>query len=333
MKIRKVDAVEWAEAGGPVLTPGKTVRGRVVSRAGQGRFKVSVSGYLLEADSDLPLEDGQKLIARVEVTGDRVLLRLQDDSDGDSPVPAEDDSQEIRRVLEGLGHEPNLLDLMEFQERLARYRSHGSLVGLEPSDIWVLAILWTRGLRGGSDAFALTSFYLRRLALDGMAGLAFPPPADFIEGHDESNEPCRAAADPPGALISGLEDRLRETLDLLNRYSAACGSYQTGAGLHFLKLDDGSSRRSRWADNPIKPEYVLETVRTESGVSALLYLLQGDPRAATRVEAWRESWRESLTAADLVELSFSLREVQDPEELRFIFWQKWRSDSDHVQQA
>jgi hypothetical protein len=94
MRVRRVGSVGVFQSPGEILTPGRTVRGRVVGKTGRRRFKISLGGWLLEADSDLPLEPGQILLARVDVQDDKILLRLQDDSGED--LEASDESENLR---------------------------------------------------------------------------------------------------------------------------------------------------------------------------------------------------------------------------------------------
>jgi len=99
MRTRRVDSLRRTESKEPVLSAGSIVRGRVLGCSSPGRFKVKVGGWLLEADSDLPLEAGQKLVAQVDVNGQKILLRLQDDARWNPQD--ENETEELRRALLG----------------------------------------------------------------------------------------------------------------------------------------------------------------------------------------------------------------------------------------
>jgi hypothetical protein len=267
----------------------------------------------------------------VELFGEKVLLRLQDEF-GWNPPPEEDSAAEIRRVLEGLGYEPDALDLMEFQERLARFHPHGSLPGLQPTDIWVLAILWTRGLRQGADAFALTSFYLRRQSLHDTQGSFLPDMAALIQALDgpqavspEIEQPLSEwiTPDPVGCLVSGLENHNRECLKFLNREGSTVGHYRVSETLHSLDLRQENVCRYRWTNNPVNPGYVLETVRSAGEITATLHLLCEDPARETPVKIWHNLWTQVIEASELRGVEFKVVSYIDKEQLRFAFWRKW----------
>jgi len=171
------------------------------------------------------------LAARVEVNGDRLLLRVQEEETGnDLQASALEDPDEIERVLKLLGHQPSSLDIREFQERLDRYRPYAGLPGLDPSDVWILAILWTRGIRSGADSFALTSYYLRAQPSPGSrADFRFPDfdqiqPFLQAEYRTDRAAPIAAIVDDD-SLIPGIEDRRAEAILLLNREEAVLGAY------------------------------------------------------------------------------------------------------------
>ena len=141
MRIRSVRRGRFRSRRSTGLVPGQQVRGRVISRLDEGLFRVSVAGQIIEAKSDLPLKPGQRLIANVEIGESNVILRLREDTARRDLTKDRGESQEeIRRILQGLGHHPDIIDILEFQERLNRYRLHGYLKGSEPSDAWVMAI-------------------------------------------------------------------------------------------------------------------------------------------------------------------------------------------------
>ena len=154
MRVRRVENIENQQGRVLPLRPGQTVRARVLARLREGYFRIAAGGQLFAAESDLPLEAGQRLIARVEVSGSRILLRIQDDDFGNGSPPGEEETQdEIQKVLTALELNPAPEEVLEFRERLERYRSHASLPDLDPRDLMVLAILWSRGIRGGAAEF------------------------------------------------------------------------------------------------------------------------------------------------------------------------------------
>jgi hypothetical protein len=251
-----------------LLTPGRIVHGRVIAKLGSGQFRVTLGDYSMEASSDLPLEAGQRLTARIEFHGSRLLLRVQEDESRFAPISAEAvSSEEIKRVLSILGLPSGSIDVIEFKERLTRYQPHGSLSGIEPSDVWILGILWARGIRGGADAFALLSYYLRAKTMQW----------------------------------SNLEDRQREAIALLNRNEATCGRFgespwsaggagendPEGTDLGFvlrrrpIRLE-GLEVRS--CDHPVLPTIVLTAPPAER--------FSGEDTEELRARFWR-TWEEN----------------------------------------
>ena len=160
MKVRSVSKSKLPNKRFATLIPGQLVHGRVITKICPGFFRVGAAGQVFVAQSDLPLEKGQRLTARVEVGDTKVFLRIiEEEAKRATPLKRELKPEEVIRVLEGLGHHPDEMEVIEFMERLGRYRIHATLQDCEPSDIWVMAIMWTRGQKGGADVFALRNYY------------------------------------------------------------------------------------------------------------------------------------------------------------------------------
>lgn len=340
MKIRGVRSGA-SPRGSIALVPGQMVRGRVLSKLRPGRFRIVARGCVFEAASDLPLEAGQRLVARVEMNGHRLLLRVQDESGYNAPSPEEENNpEEIRRILKALGHQPSVLDILEFQERLDRYKPHASLAGVEPSDLWILAILWTRGIRGGADAFALLSFYLRQWSLEGSAvPSSLPENADFVrhlcqkENTAENGNTPAPEDHSEGAtesLSPGLDSRKREAIALLNREKAPLGCYgeSDGASRVFLfRHGLNSNWQARLSDQPVLPGYVIELAQASGRARIRTHIGSFHADSVnSRAASWKDRWNEQLTRAGFEVEEHPIHATSDQEKLRCIFWRKWDKD-------
>ncbi len=336
MKVRRIAGLGSWLGGAYSLVPGQTVRGRIVKRVRAGRYRLSLAGQLLEADSDLALEDGQKLTAKVELEGERVLLRILEEAEQGVPLPAESEGpEEIKRILQGLGLATADPEISEFLERLKRYQPHANLPGIEPSDVWVLAIMWSRGLRGGAEAFALLSFYLRCLTAQQQADRKIVSPEALwnylspIQGEENphaTSRLCPGSNEGTEVVLASLGDRKREAVELLNQDKTVRGTYlasaefeATGGALVYGREEEGN--RIRWTDHPVTPRVVMEVVKADQVVSTKAYyaanlLLD----YAHQLPAWKAQWQEYLRSAEMIPEEFELREVADGELLRFIFW-------------
>lgn len=338
MKIRSVGRSRTAYGRSFGFVPGQVVRGRVIARLGEGHFRVGAAGQHFDASSDLPLEPGQRLIARVEVGKSQVFLRILDDTYRQASPKGDNESpDEIRRILEGLGQHPDSMDILEFQERLNRYRPHGNLKGAEPSDVWLLALLWSRGIRGGADAFALLSYYLRRAILEPFDASALPPPPAILAFLCLTGRPADGDADKPAQQPSSGPDqfdvqRKREAEELLNRQADSLGAYRHwrpfSSGFCALLLGQGDRTLGRWADNPTLPLLLLEAGCAQGRIRARLNRMKLEPPASTGVlESWIGGWEENLGTSDLELEEFQVIETRDPEKLRFLFWRTWSPDA------
>jgi len=336
VKVRGVGSGAGVRSDPSRLVPGQLVRGRVVARIGDDRFLVTIRGYLLDAASDLALEPGQRLSARVEVNGDRLLLRVQEEEiERDLPASALEDPEEIERVLKLLGHQPSLLDIREFQERLDRYRPYAGLPGLDPSDVWILAILWTRAIRSGADSFALTSYYLRaQPSPDSRGDIRFPDfdqILPFLQAEYRMNRTAEIAAIVENdSLIPGIEDRRAEAILLLNREEAVLGAYgeiigaeNLGCGL-FRASKEAEERLIRLADHPVWPNFVieLECRQGSSGIKARILANSVQSRGDELAEV-QKVWQGQAKSSEFALEELNWSETTDGEKLRGAFWRKW----------
>lgn len=337
MKIRNVGRGKFQPARSTGLVADQQVRGRVISRLGEGLFRIGAAGQLFNAASDLPLEPGQRLIARVEVGESRIFLRVQEEPNQEVNIPGEDRSPtEIRRVLVGLGYRPDPLEITEFQERLDRYRRYGKMAGIEPSDIWILALLWARGMKGGADAFSLLSYYLRQAACSksdhynllqpwALQSLLNPRKDDdsiYIRADEEANA---------GGELEYHADRKREARALLNRAEAKHGCLLQACSIPnascVLELKKEVQVMVRWIDNPTLPVSLIEAARSQGRIRVRVH---GPETIAVEekdgLDEWEANLAETFQNSDLEIESIECYTAQDPEVLRFLFWRKWEED-------
>lgn len=321
------------------LVPGQLVHGRVISRINRELFRVGAAGQVFVAQSDLPLQKGQRLTARVEIGDSKVFLRVfEDDGRGATQIHDLVDREEVRRILIGLGYKPDQTTLTEFQERLERYRNYGFLHGTEPSDVWILALLWTRGIRGGADAYALLSYYLR---LAACRDHLLPSPekmADIILDSDKSAVMTGNKWDSENQLEEELTEsaeyiaeRRTEAVALLNRNCGEFGIFthntdtdSSACRLHFNKK---AKDLVRWTDNPTLPMLTLELVRSRGRVHMRIHKL--NPEESSQRESlsrWLTAWNSKMLESELEIENMELFDTEDTEYLRFIFWRKWESD-------
>ncbi len=332
MKIRGTQRIEKFDAEPKALLPGQTVRGRVVKRISQGRFRVAAEGILFDASSDLELEEGQRLTAQVEVQDDRVYLRIQDEPRPPAPPPQIETPDQIARLLKSLGNQPDSLDIIEFQERLERCRKFSHFPGVDPSDAWVLAILWTRGIRAGTDAFALLSYYLRGITLNPpTTTVPSPINADlYYEIYalcDQTTAPDAADAFRNDAHQNGFQrQREEEALHLLNRNAAALLSRFCIAADNYLlpfRLVEvrEDAVRLRLTDHPVMPNLVIEVGRGGGRISFRTHIsAQADPDPDLDDDERKTDLVAQLSVKDIeVEMMEFLRR-DDPERLRALFW-------------
>lgn len=338
MKIRDTQRIEKFGVEARMLSPGRTVRGRVVKKISRGRFRISAEGILFDAASDLELEEGQRLTAQVEVQDDRVYLRIQDEPRPAASPPRNETPDEIALLLRSLGNQPDSLDIVEFQERLERCRKYGHFPDVPPSDAWVLAILWTRGIRAGSDAFALLSYYLRGITLN-------LPPA-IIAGDlnvgiykqiyllcDPDTAPT--AADPPrgGSQQNGLlRRREEEAIRLLNREASALGRFQVvqdQCPLPYRLLGvRGGSVELRLTDHPVIPSLVIEAERSGGEIAYRTHTLtRADPDADADDNERRTDLIAELRAEEIETEAMEFIQRDDPETLRALFWKNHKAES------
>lgn len=340
MKVKKTGKSGGATRRGYGLVPGQLVRGRVIARLGTGLFRVGASGYIFNAQSDLPLRTGQRLAARVELGDSRICLRILDDYKRQSTSVYEEESpEEIRRVLEGLGQKPDDLEVIEFSERLSRYKQVVGLPDGEPSLVWVLAILWVRGIKGGADAFALNGFYLRYTASQARRTLPQIPPEDILRmwNDDPPCDPPDTLSDPAPPSIpeindSFVEDRKLEVLALLNRHAEIHGRFHhvprsrdTACALSSHQPD---GYPARWADNPALPRILIEAAIAQGRIKTRLHFLTqpNDDMEAQRSE-WVHHWQSALQDSGLEIETCQTCLKTDPESLRFLLWRKWDQDA------
>ncbi len=341
MKVRSAGKGRSVQSSSATkLVPGQLVHGRVITRLSPGFFRIGAAGQVFVAESDIPLEAGQRLTARVEVGDAKVFLRiLEDQNQGLSYFAPDIDPDEIKRILKGLGEDPVEADIIEFQERLERYRSHGNLQGSEPSDIWVLAIMWARKIRGGADSYALLSYYLRQV---GQVNTEMQNPAKLTEfllfsasTTKITHEPERAVADSSDSESTQPEEfhtaRREETDTMLNRQPDSVGTFnhtlesqETCCSLFFKEK---AVLRGRWVDNPTKPSVFIEAVLTQGRVTTrIVNSMIENSTSQDRYAMWTACWKDANQIADYEIESTELIEVPDPEDLRFLFWRKWESE-------
>lgn len=336
MEISRIKRTRRCSNRAASLVPGQTVRGRVIADLGDGRFRVGAAGQVFEATSDLPLDPGQKLYARVEVEGWRVLLRILKDAEPRRrPTRQREDPAEIRRVLIGLGHKPSTEEVAQFQRRLERYAPHGYMPDYEPSDVWVMAILWTRGIRSGADSFALLSFYLRQLALEKTSSnLNLPPPAMILDHFCSDTQPSGASsetskgvaqASEPESLEETHAARKAEAAELLNSKDESPSRYFSLPALdgtfHLLSSRDSNLLTDRWTDNPALPDYVIDAKRSESAINLKLNALADSADSfPTGCETWKSLWDQEIARRGLADAGTTGHEVVSSEELRVLFW-------------
>jgi hypothetical protein len=332
MKIRGTQRIEKFDGEPRTLLPGQTVRGRVVKRIGRGRFRVAAEGILFDASSDLELEEGQRLTAQVEVQDDRVYLHIQDEPRPPAQPPPIETPEQIARLLKALGNQPDSLDIVEFQERLARCWKYSQFPGVPPSDAWVLAILWTRGTRAGTDTFALLSYYLRGITLN-LSPATVPDAANadlykeiyfLCDPHTTPDAVKSRRDDSPQTGL--LPDREEEALRLLNREAAALGHFHFAADscpLPYRLLSVRGNRvELRLTDHPVLPTLVIEAGRG-GGIAFRTHLLAPtDPHPDADDEERSTNLIARLTDEDIEvdRMEFSRRD--DTETLRAIFWKK-----------
>jgi hypothetical protein len=341
MKVRRGGKSGTVGSRGRGLVPGQLVRGRVITRLGAGRFRIGAAGYIFNAQSDLPLETGQRLTARVEPGEAKIVLRILEDRNRKSPlVEPTETPAEIRRVLEGLGYFPDDLEINAFAERLKRCQEVVELPAGEPSSIWILAILWVRGIKGGADAYALTGFILRQASLQAFRDENPVRPDQVLKmlSRDFSSEEevNPADSDPVMPRLNlcdrFIEDRRIEATRLLNRNAESCGhlTLVSGSGetACTLMLDQSSGRLARWADNPASPKQVLETAWVQGRIKFRLHFLEvADDTPQEKQTRWISDWNRELQQCE-IETEFSQTNPHpDTETLRFLFWRKWERDA------
>jgi hypothetical protein len=321
--------------------PGQLVHGRIISRVNPGLFRVGAAGQVFMAESDLPLQEGQRLTARVEMGDAKIFLRIFEESGRGTPRVYElADPDEVRRVLVGLGHHPEQAQITEFQERLDRYRHYGYLPGAEPSDVWILAILWTRGIRGGADIYALLSYYLRQATYresvlpspEKTAELTSAPPSfsgNAVTPRERENQFSRISSSDETADF--ILERRNETLALLNRNYEEAGNFAHDEVLDnagcLLSLKKETQELSRWVDNPALPTLALETAQSQGRMKARIHKLNAAEKSQNRIlEAWLRDWETGLRKSELELENIEILEVDHTETLRFIFWRQWESE-------
>lgn len=341
MKVRSVKRIEGFRSGVVSFEAGQTLRGRVISRVRKGRFRVSAAGQVFEADSDLPLDVGQRLVAKVEVEGTRIRLRVQDDYRDGNRSEEKEDPEEIRRILKALGVKPDPLDLLEFQERLERYRPHSGLVGLPPSDVWVLALLWARRIRGGAEAFAICSYYLRECSLASSDTVTTPNPevlfhylsqAPKEETSTEYPENLEAPSDTEESPLTTPPFRTEKAIHWLNRQSSAAGRYlvlEPPEGTAYLMQPaDDSIQSVRWVDNPSAPLFVLEANKMGGKAKTRVHFIERPMEVASPDwENWHLAWREYLGEAEVDLVDFQAVSVDYTDDLLPLFWRRWEGDN------
>ena len=339
MKVRSVSRNRYGPNRLLRLVPGQLVRGRVIARLGEGRFRVGFVGRHFDASSDLPLEPGQRLTARVEMGDSKVFLRIFEDAERE--VYTQESPEEIRRILEGLGNRPTSLDITEFQERLDRYRIHGALAGSEPSDVWVLAILWTRGIRGGADAFALLSYYLRSAASRPTKAPHLPNPADFLSllGRDKTVTSARDEEDNQdlgrqnlNQTNSPLKERTLEAVTFLNKKSGIGDQYlhcvSPRNNFCALVTNQNNIILGRWSDNPALPSLLVEAGQAQGRIGARVHYVRDEETDDQEgVAHLVDRWETGVGQMEFEVANTELIGTADPEKLRFLLWRKWHSTS------
>ncbi|TKJ42253.1 hypothetical protein CEE37_00825 [candidate division LCP-89 bacterium B3_LCP] len=342
MKTKSVERGNLGPVRFTGLVPGQKVRGRVISRLGSGFFRIGAAGYVFDAASDLPLEPGQRLFARVEWGGSKVILRVQEENGGKRHYQKrKEDPQEIKRVLEGLGVHPDELKITEFQERLSRYEMHGNFPEVEPSDIWVLGILWTRGIKGGADAFSLISYYLREAAIcksDSMVISFEDVLVNLLELEIKELDQYTDELSHKNDLIMQDEEeqyrteRKQESCVMLNCADEIDGVYyhaKASDDLSCMMVRDSDGRILRsWIDNPAKPGMLIEAARSHGTVKLRVITVNqesaGDEGLANE---WRDQLEIVTRQRELNIDSIEHQLPQDTESIRFAFWRKRANNS------
>lgn len=340
MKVRRSGRSGSSTSRSTELVPGQQVRGRVIARLGGGYFRIGAAGQLFNAWSDLSLKPGQHLTAKVEVGESKVILRLKEDKEGKkSNILESINRTEIKRILQGLGYNPGHLELIEFEERLDRYRIHASLPGVEPSDIWVMAILWTRGIKGGADAFALLSYYLRYSGVFSESAPSLPEPnklPSFLEFARSANPiPAEIGAEtsrrkPSQDSEEFWIDRKQEARELLNRGEGNAGKFQSSSlpsdNACSITYKKDSLLLLRWSDHPSFPQLLLSAGRSQDRVKVHICKL-GDQQVDQNVtDSWIKEVEAELTSRELELEEIKITIVEDSERQRFLLWHKWEPD-------
>ncbi len=341
MKVRSVGQSKTTQGRSTTLVPGQLVHGRVITKISPGFFRVGAGGQVFIAESELPLFKGQKLTARVESGGGKVFLRIfEDETARAARLDKEIDTNEIVRVLKGLGYSPDQMEIIEFRERLDRCRQYGYFPGAEPSDVWILAILWTKGLKSGADAFALLSFYLRQAGRMHVIINNHVKLAEFLTfPHDDPSPIEEDATAETTFFDTQLPDneadyhRLRtiEAGELINRTAEQNGRFTHSDNpeitLSALYYHDAGKRQGRWIDNPSTPQVMIEAVEAQGVIRSRIHCLQGKESSSNDIlDRWQKSWEANVRRFDWELESHEVSILQDPEILRFMFWRIWKPE-------
>jgi len=327
MRIKGINRASGSSQRGTGLIPGQKVRGRVIARVGTGLFRVGAGGHIFNAQSDLPLHVGQRLTARVEYGDEKVFLKIIPDKDSANKQWSEEISgKEVQRILAGLGHQPTEMEIIEFIERLDRYRKYEKHRTVNPNAIWSLAIPWVRGIKGGGEMFALMTFTLRQLTL--MQRRQLSPVSDFLEYHLCKDVKHQDEISPKTLKPEDIfSQRRQEAFDQLNTGSAEYGeiiSSSTDDTSCILLLNGSVKNLLRWTDNPSMPSMVLETAESQGLVRAKINILAMFQKAEKiQIDQWINALRRTLTEADFQSDDFIIEDIDTHEALRFKFWRRW----------
>jgi hypothetical protein len=336
MKVKESSASSSSRSiGESDLRNGQIVRGRVVAQVGAGRFRVAAAGSYFNAASELPLQPGQVLTARVELGKSQLFLRLiGDEKENSGRNVTSNDPSEIQRILTGLGYTPDDHEISEFRHRLQRYgRPEGSGHD-EPSDIWVLAILWTRGIRSGADHFALLSYYLRHLPLHPIERSPMPS-LEFLLAILSDSASDRTTESTTLKLGSDhfWNARKQEAQILLNRDSQQNGYYEEVAdveGTFFLySFRDGEQSYQRIVDHPVSSNWELEIGRSAGNIVIQLFVessVQSQINTGIAEHILELSKQAAVHELDLRDAG--VHELDGREALRFRFWKKWQEETE-----